>query len=76
MSENHTPGPWKIQTYENYFGFAIYSTGPYGCVAERWYKKELSEQREAEQQANAQLITCGSGTVGRPQKDVRRHSRH
>ena len=55
MSE-HAPGPWKIQRYKNYIGFAIYADG-HGCVAERW--EDISDERRQEARlANARLIAA------------------
>lgn len=51
----HTPGPWKIQRYKNYYGFSIYAAGR-GCIAERWYEKKQDEEYANEINANALLI--------------------
>jgi hypothetical protein len=53
----HTKGPWKIATYINYYGFSIH-TDARGCIAERWYERERTEEYDREMQANARLIAA------------------
>ena len=51
----HSPGPWELQTYTNYVGFAINAPGR-GCIAERWYDTPQEEPYGSELVANARLI--------------------
>lgn len=54
---NHTPGPWEIREYSNYFGYAIDAAGR-GCIAERWYDLSQPEPYGSEIAANARLISA------------------
>lgn len=54
---SHTPGPWTIQRYTNYYGFSIYAESR-GCIAERWYSKEQVRPYRDEMEANARLIAA------------------
>jgi hypothetical protein len=53
METKHTPGPWHIAKYENYYGYSISADGV-GCIAERWWpcKQDIDLPIEA----NARLI--------------------
>ena len=53
----HTPGPWEIASYRNYFGFSVWS--PHGpCIAERWFQHERTAEQNDEMRANANLIAA------------------
>lgn len=54
---NHTPGPWEIRQYTNYYGYSIDAEGR-GCIAERWYDFPQQETYGSEIPANALLIAA------------------
>ena len=57
MGTKYTPGPWTINRYTNYCGWSVYSE-PDGCLAERWYTVERTEEQLARMYANAALIAA------------------
>lgn len=53
-AQKHTPLPWYVREYTNYYGFSIMHTD-FGCVAERW--EEIYKEDRAKQMAeNAAFI--------------------
>ncbi|NOG70449.1 hypothetical protein [Roseicella sp. DB1501] len=52
-----TPGPWEIQGYTNYTGWAVYTQNR-GCIAERWYAQNQKAPYADELKANAYLISA------------------
>ena len=50
-------GPWELNTYSNYTGWSIFGVGS-GCIAERWYELDCTEEKNAEMKANARLIAA------------------
>lgn len=51
-----TKGPFHISRYVNYRGWAVYA-GERGCIAERWYDQDQSDEYNAEMQANADFFS-------------------
>lgn len=59
----HSPKPWEINHYTNYFGYSISGRkrkddSYIGCISERWYASELNEKENIEMRANARLISA------------------
>ena len=66
----HTPGPWMIETYTNFTGWAVYASGGRGCIAERWYKHDQDSPYREELLANARLIAAAPDLLAACEKFV------
>jgi hypothetical protein len=66
----HTPGPWEIRQYTNYYGYSIDAEGR-GCIAERWYDLPQDQPYGNEIPANARLISAAPDLLEACKKAVR-----
>ena len=56
MRNEHTPGPWKVSSYNHHYG--TYKIEPWAQIERNWLIKKDITDHHGEREANARLIAA------------------